>query len=257
MMGGPASAQLAGAPAPAMRFPYVAALSRETGGERVYFCAGTLIEPRWILTAAHCFYGRGGERISLPGLSALVGSDWLGRAPDEAQVAIDRIVIHPGFDPGPQENDIALVRLAEIAGPLTAEVASAGTGEPDVATVVGFGSYFEGELAGQALSASGAPAAQTSDRLRFAEVRRLDSERCAALVGGRPLGTSQICAGAGPRDACVGDSGAPLVLPIGVDEARLIGLVSLGSGCAVPDPVVVYTRVAAYAPWIAATIAAR
>jgi secreted trypsin-like serine protease len=47
------------------------------------------------------------------------------------------------------------------------------------------------------------------------------------------------------------------VVPRGEDEALLIGLVSLGSGCAVPDPVVVYTRVATYTPWIAATIAAR
>lgn len=252
---GAASGQPAGAPAEAMRYPYVAALYRASGNDQVFFCAGTMIAPQWIATAAHCFFARGG-RIPDADLGAVVGRDDLTGVGKEAQVGIARIVIHPGYDSDSQANDIALIRLSEIAGPLIAEPAAAGSRDPAEATVLGFGSFYEGELAGQALTASGMPAAQSSRRLRQSVVDALAPGRCAALTGRSELDPTRICAGAGPRDACVGDSGGPLVARIPDGEDRLIGIVSLGSGCAVDDPVVVYTRVADYAGWIAATLMA-
>ena len=66
---------------------------------------------------------------------------------------------------------------------------------------------------------SGAPAAQVSDRLRQAAVRddRARGLRGAArrTCGARPR-ASQLCAAAGARETCVGDSGAPLI----VEERR-------------------------------------
>ena len=250
-----AAAAGAGEPADAGRYPYVSALSRVSDGNRVYFCTGTLVAPRWILTAAHCFHDRSGARIASDGLWAEVGNDQLKSVPESVQLRIDRIVVHPEYDPASQAHDLALVQLRDMAGDLVADPFAAGVPGP-TATALGFGSFYEGRLAGRALSATGAPTSQVSDHLRRAELRLVDAVSCAdrLAIG---LGEGQLCAAAPADTACVGDSGGPLVSEVAEGPDRLLGIVSNGSGCAVAQPLVVYTAVAAYAGWIAATVEGR
>lgn len=249
---GPVRAQDAGRPADTLRYPFVAALSRSTDERRVYFCAGALVAPQWILTAAHCFYSPERQRIDEADLWAEVGGSRLGEVPEAGQVRIAQIVIHPDYDPVSQADDIALVRLERIAGPLIADVADEARSRPVkgalAVTVLGFGSFYEGRLAATARLGNGAPAAQLSDRLRQAGV---SLEDCAPPDGPR------LCATANSSDSCVGDSGAPLMADLGGGRDWLIGIVSAGTGCAAERPVTVYTRVSAYARWIAQVIAGR
>ena len=78
--------------------PYYASIFIDSA----WFCAGSLISDRLVLTAAHCLEGGSFFDISLGG-------------PDGQQFSSTEATIHPNYDPTSLAADLAVIRLSEAA----------------------------------------------------------------------------------------------------------------------------------------------
>lgn len=225
-------------------------LSRKNGhGRYEQMCGGTLIAPRWVLTAAHCV-----ADLLPSDVKVAVGIQSLTRITEADQLAVDAVVVHPMFDLEKfAVNDLALLRLVKPRpGPYARLVGKAqdgkwGTGS--LATVTGWGSTTPESSTGEQLVGLGG-----SDELRQVDVPIVSDEVCARtypLLNRRRM----VCAGwpEGGRDTCAGDSGGPLWVPIGRVWYQ-VGIVSMSAGCAQPRVPGVYTEVRALLGFINATV---
>lgn len=77
----------------------------------------------------------------------------------------------------------------------------------------------------------------------------VDRLTCAEIYSEEMITTNMICAGEYGKDACLGDSGGPLIIPDGNGNDVLEGIVSWGYYCGGNFPTV-YTRVSNFVGWI-------
>ncbi|CAG0887971.1 unnamed protein product [Darwinula stevensoni] len=114
------------------------------------------------------------------------------------------------------------------------------------ATVAGWGTTREGKA---------------SPVLQKVRVPLMDPSKCEKLVKRYrllkalyPRGVTGriLCAGAEEKDSCKGDSGGPLMIRRAHDSCQyeVLGIVSAGLGCGLPDIPGFYTEIPAYLDWI-------
>lgn len=209
------------------------------------FCAGALISPTVVVTAAHCLFPEGGQ-LRATDLVVGGGTPLLSSMNTPSSVVgVTAVHVDPLYSTQTQVHDLALLRLAITpANATTIPYLDATTTLSDTAParIAGWGDVLPTGVqptSAQAGAINLIPAAEC----RLAYPTAFDS--ATMLCGGAK-------AGAGWVDACRGDSGGPLVTDID-GRPRLIGLVSWGLGCANGTPGV-YTRIATTLPGALASL---
>ncbi|KAL7291011.1 hypothetical protein TKK_0015152 [Trichogramma kaykai] len=223
--------------------PFQVSLRDLSSGKSRHFCGGSVLNENYVVTAAHCVYGRQDEEDSKK-MRVEVGSIYLDKPYQTHKV--QKVIVHKGFNPSKSlKNDVALIKVtkpfvfSDRVQPVPLPELHTKILANSKATVSGWGGRG-GEIQG------------LPNTLQKATIRIADQEYCKKVMvqENEEIFPTQICANDPTmrKGQCNGDSGGPLIV-----NGKLTGIVSWS----VKDPYCastiypgVYTRVPEFVDWI-------
>merc|ERR1711990_868432 len=231
--------------APKGKFPYQVMFYPCTPQGMCGLCGGTIVNKKFVVTAAHCWDSR------FTNLRVIVGEHSICDGINEGGKVINvkKATMHPDYNKKTMDNDIAVLELSEeltftdkikpACLPSSATKDFSGT----ASTISGWG----GTIGYGPNDQQPQQPQQCGLKETMVKVLAGSDSKCSRALG-TTSSTIKLCAWSKDTDTCQGDSGGPLTVPEN-GKYTLVGVVSYGWGCASSAPGI-YARVQGFLPWI-------